>query len=89
MANLTKPQNTTALVLYRLLSSPISERDMYLNGFRARLSNLRKLGLDISYKEMSFINQFGHSSSYRVHYLTDIQKKLGRELYKLINKPKK
>lgn len=81
-------RNQLASVLKMLIENPsVSERDTPFNGFRSRISDLRlKHNLEVRHTEVKFVNQFGRESSYRKHYLLEIDKEKGVELYREINK---
>lgn len=81
------PTNTTALVLYYLITrNAISERETALNGFRARVSELRDLGLNIKDREVTFTNRFGRSSKCKERYLEEQDRTFALNLYERINK---
>ncbi len=81
------PTNTRALVLYYLITrSSISERDTLLNGFRARVSELRDEGLNIKDREVTFTNRFGRSSKVKERYLEEQDRTFALELYERVNK---
>jgi hypothetical protein len=81
-------RNQLASVLKMLLENEsVSERDTVFNGFRSRISQLRiKHKLYIRFREEKFKNQFGRESTFRRHYLMEIDKEKGLELYREINK---
>lgn len=81
-------KNQLASVLKKLLENEsVSERQTNYNGFRSRISDLRlKHNLDVRHTEVEFITEFGKKSSYRKHYLLEIDKDKAVQLYKEINK---
>lgn len=84
---LEPPKNQLAEVLHGLLTrNEISERDYSLNGFRSRLSNLRKKGLDIQSKWKDFTSKYGNPGKYKVHYLLSIDLEKAEKIYQEINK---
>jgi hypothetical protein len=86
MQTIKYPTNTTALVLYYLLTrGAITERDTNLNGFRARISDLRELGLNIHFKDVEFVNQFGRASKCREHRLEQQDRTFALQLYDRVN----
>lgn len=75
-----------ASVLKMLIeTNGISERQTVFNGFRSRISTLRK-HLNIRTVQEDFISQFGRKSQYNVHFLMDCDKDAARELYEKINR---
>lgn len=86
MQTIKYPTNTTALVLYYLLTrKSITERDAHLNGFRARISDLREMGLNIQFKDVDFVNQFGRTSKVREHSLGEQDYTFALQLYDRVN----
>lgn len=81
-------RNQLASVLKMLLENEsVSEQETPFNGFRARISDLRlKHHLEVKNTEVKFTNQFGRKSSFMKHYLLEIDKEKGVELYREINK---
>lgn len=83
---LPAPKNQKAAVLKMLIeSNGLSERDTFYNGFRSRISQLRK-HLNIRTIQKDFVSQFGRKSQYNVHFILDCDKPAARELYQRINK---
>lgn len=83
---LKQPRSQLAEVLHGLITkNEISEADYRLNGFRSRLTDLRKLGLNIRDKWKSFVSKHGHPGQYKAHYLWQIEKKKAEKLYAKIN----
>lgn len=79
------PKTQTAAILERLIrDSYVSEQEFGYNGYRARISELRQR-IPIEAQKVTFFNQFGHSSYYHQHSLTPENKKIAKEIYKLIN----
>lgn len=87
-AEISEPKNQTCAILSKLiLTSGVSERQLPFNGFRTRLSELRRdHGLNIQVRDVEFTNQFGRDSRYHFHYLLDEHKEQAVELYKKLNK---
>jgi len=84
---LPMPNNTTAMVLHLLLNKgEVSERDCHLNGFRARLSEIRKKGLPIKHRIVKFKNRFKRPSQCREHYLWKRDFSKAIKLYNQINR---
>lgn len=83
-----KPKTNLANVLRKLIVSPgLSEREMNINSFRTRISDLRlKYDLNIRHVTKESKNQFGHKVLYRVHFLRDSDKRKALRVYKEINK---
>lgn len=87
MQTLKEPHSQLAEVLHGLITkNEISERMYDQNGFRSRLTNLRKLGLNIRDKWKSFVSKHGHPGQYKSHYLWTIEKKKAIKIYNRINK---
>lgn len=84
---LSKPRSALATVLYGLITrEKITERDYPFNGFRSRLSELRRVHeLPVRFKEVKGENQFGNPMVYKVHYLWKISLPKAARLYKKIN----
>lgn len=79
-------KNQLAAVLKLLIESGgVSERDTVFNGFRSRISQLRKK-LNIRTIQKDFTSQFGRRSQYNVHFILDCDKEEARKLYEKINK---
>lgn len=84
---LSPPKNQRAAVLKMLIeSNGVSERMTVFNGFRTRISELKRGGLNIRTIQETFITQFGKTSRYNIHFLMDGAKIEARELYEKINK---
>lgn len=83
--NIPKPTNTLAEVLYGLITrSEISEADYRLNGFRSRISDLKKRGIPVKEKTKRKINIHGREIKYKVRYLFTISiPKATRAYYKI------
>lgn len=80
------PTNQTAAILQRLIRNDyVTEQEMCMNGFRARISELKQL-ITIETEKASFVNQFGHSSYFNKHSLTPENKIIAKEIYEKINK---
>lgn len=85
--NITPPKSQICAILAHLITrSGVSERELPFNGFRTRLSELRREhGLSIQVRDVEFTNQFGRDSRYHFHYLLDQDKEGAVELYKKLN----
>jgi hypothetical protein len=57
-----------------------------MNGFRARISELNAMGLNIKHREVKFKNRFGNSGMYRERYLTKTDKSRAVKMYNNLNK---
>jgi len=81
------PNSQITDILLCLINSDkgISERGFLYNGFRARISELRK-HLLIKETIVSFKNTFGHSGAYKKHWLTNTEKKKAIRYYKSLFK---
>ena len=92
MNRLPEPTSTMQQVLHILITRPngLTERDSGLNGFRARITEIRKLGIDISSKREPFINRFGRDSFAFRYFLSDEERKKAQVVYlKLLGADKK
>lgn len=88
---LTKPTNNTAKLMAALISRPgINERMFQLNGFRARISNIRqalaKEGIRLRAVDKEFKNEFGRIGHYKEHFLTNTDKRKAKGIYNELNK---
>lgn len=85
--NLPAPTNQLQKILLSLINSDkgISEREFNLNGFRTRISDLRKW-LNIKHTEIPFTNEFGRSGTYRKHWLMNSEKEKAVQLYLQLQK---
>lgn len=72
MQRLSLPKNQKAFILHTLINKmSISEQDIPMNGFRARISELiNEHGVDIQSEKIGFKNSFGHSSKYKRRFIT-------------------
>ncbi len=89
MMNLKLPTNQVSEILYLLLEyDTITFGDSYLmtgiTNLNARISDIRRLGLDVPCKMIKFINKFGRKKEYGTWSLPN--KKLGIEVYKKLLK---
>jgi hypothetical protein len=87
---LAPPVNSRAAILKGLIEhSFISERDFNQNGFRMRLTEIRRelesVGITVHYGLQEFVNQYGNKGSFRKHYLHGIDKEKASEVYYKIN----
>jgi hypothetical protein len=87
---LAAPVNGRAAVLKGLIDhSFISERDFNMNGFRMRLTEIRRElaseGIEVHYGMQDFVNEFGNAGSFRKHYLHMIDKDKAKEVFNKIN----
>lgn len=82
------PKTTTAHILYELIINKkgVTERDFYYNGFRQRVSELRRKHLVVidSVPE-EFINKFGHKGVFS-RYILSTPKKEAIKIYGDINR---
>jgi hypothetical protein len=71
MKRLSLPKNQKAFILHTLINKKfISEQDVPMNGFRARVSELiNDHGVDIQSEMVAFKNTFGHSSKYKKRFI--------------------
>lgn len=84
-----RPKNQKAAVLKMLIDQPgVSERDTVFNGFRTRISELKRepYNLNIRTVKVPFKTQFGKESHFNKHFLYGIDKEYARKLYEKINK---
>lgn len=84
---LKDPKTTTAHILYELImyKDGVTERDFYYNGFRQRISELRRkhlLAIDSIPHE--FTNKFGHKGVFS-KYILRTPKKDAIKIYNQIN----
>lgn len=87
LTQLPEPVNTKAAVLFELITRrEISEQDMRQNGFRMRITELKRMGLNIQEKIKKGKNQFGNFISYKVRYLFLKDLPAAKELYNELNK---
>ena len=84
---LSFPLTTKAYILHSLLNKKsVSEQDFVMNSFRARISDLiKKNGVDVKNRWVTFINVFGHKSQYKEHYLEKAEEPNAIKVYNLIN----
>ena len=82
---LDNPNNNTCEVLYTLITKgSVSIMDFpYMSGFRTRISELNKMGLDLNKKAIISKNKFNNSYIYINHIL--INKDLAIKLYEELN----
>lgn len=90
MTTLQKPKNNTAKILREIiLWDGVNEQGFHLNGFRARISNIRKAlakeGIRLRAVEKEFTNEFGRAGRYKHHFLTNTDKRKAQRIYKEIN----
>lgn len=84
--NLPTPRSATAEVLYGLITRrEISEQDFRMNGFRSRVSDLKKMGVPVKDKTKTRDNIHGHTMTYKVRYLFSISIPKAKRLYLKIN----
>jgi hypothetical protein len=83
---LPAPRSSTAEVLYGLITrSEISEQDFRMNGFRSRISDLKRMGIPVKDKTKTRPNIHGHPMTYKVRYLFSISIPKAIRLYLKIN----
>ena len=82
---LDNPNNNICEVLHTLITKgSVSIMDFpYMSGFRTRISELNKMGLDLSKKAIISKNKFNNSYIYINHIL--INKDLAIKLYEELN----
>lgn len=81
------PLNQKAHILYKMIHGyGISEQESAFNGYRSRISELKK-AIPISAERRPFVNRFGKKSGYNYHYIAPENKAAAIELYKKINTP--
>lgn len=79
------PKTQKAYVLYKLIKSRgASEQATGFNGFRTRISELKKL-ITINTDRRAFTNRFGRKSFYNFHFIAPENKPAAIELYQKIN----
>jgi len=89
---MTPPKTTQHKVFYLLLKSEIglSERNLSLNGFRQRITEVRNIllsqGIILHYRWRSFKNEFGHAGQYKQHYIESKDKKKAAKIYETLVK---
>jgi len=84
---LPPPRNQRAEILHDLITSnEITEHEYPYNGFRSRLTELRKLGLTIRFHWKNFKTKYGRKGRFKVHYLWETHKRKAMRIYKEINK---
>lgn len=67
------------------MKSKLTEQDSMMNGFRARISELNALGINIKHREVKFKNRFGNTGVFRERYLTKSDKSKAVKLYNQLN----
>jgi hypothetical protein len=79
---LPNPKTQKQKILLALIESNkgISERQFSYNGFRQRLSELRRY-LNIKFTWKKFKNEFGHPGQFKIHWLTNDEKKKAISVY--------
>jgi hypothetical protein len=87
MQRLSPPKNQKAFILHTLINKKhISEQDIPMNGFRARISELiNDHGVDIQSEMVSFKNTFGHSGKYKRRIISKKEKEKAIKIYNKIN----
>lgn len=84
---LPKPKSQTAEILFALITeNEISEQQFFQNGFRSRLTELRKLGLNIRDKWKHFKSKYGNQGQYKARYLWRSELPKAKRIYERINK---
>jgi hypothetical protein len=88
LQRLPAAKNQKAAVLRLLIESEgVSERDTAFNGFRTRISELKRIpDLNIHTIREPFVSQFGKQSGYNVHFLLDSEKDEAIKIYERLNK---
>jgi hypothetical protein len=87
MKRLSPPKNQKAFILHTLINKKhISEQDIPMNGFRARISELiNDHGVDIQSEMVSFKNTFGHSGKYKRRFISKKEVDKAIKVYNKIN----
>lgn len=86
MNALPQPKTDLAEILRPLaMGKEISERQFSQNGFRSRLTELRRLGLNLRSAWKEFRKR-GRKSQYKVHYIWRREEPKAKKLYLKINK---
>lgn len=87
LSKLAPPKNQRAAVLKMLIESEgVSERDTVYNGFRMRITELKRIPeLNIHTIREPFVSQFGKLSKFNVHFMLDLDKEIAIEIYNKIN----
>lgn len=80
---LPPPNSQISEILYKMLTDNrgVSEREFNMNSFRSRISELRDV-LNVKHVTKPFKNKYGRPSNYRVHFLTNTEKKKAVGVYK-------
>lgn len=81
---ITLPDTNLKEVLYDLIQygNVSIETYYYMPGFRTRVSELRKLGVEIESRSFFKVNKFGREYRYLIHYLKN--KEFSISLYRRI-----
>jgi hypothetical protein len=87
MNYLARPKNQMAHLLYEMLNGRmIAEQDFSYNRFRGSISDMiTKHNVPIRHKDVPFVNSFGRSSTYRKHYVLEIDHEECTKIYNRIN----
>ena len=87
MQKLSAPTNQKALILHTLIKKKfMSEQDIPMNGFRARISELiNDYGIDIKSEMVTFVNSFGRLGKYKRRFLTTSGINKAIKIYDKIN----
>lgn len=86
MLTLPQPKTDLAEILLPLcMGKEISERQFNQNGFRSRLTDLRRLGLNLRCAWKEFRKR-GKKRQYKAHYLWQSQIPRAKKIYQQINK---
>jgi len=85
---LPPPKNQTAYILHTLLNKEtLSEQEIPMNGFRARISNLiNDYGVQIDFQVKEFTNKFGRKCCYRERFIKKENRPAAIEAYQVVNK---
>lgn len=85
---LAPPKSQTAKILKALIEgSEVTEQRFRMNGFRTRLSELRRdYGLDIHWAWREFKTEFGEEGRCKAHFILELDKEEAIKVYEKINK---
>jgi hypothetical protein len=85
MATISDPKNDTAEILAELIKGKeISERQFRQNGFRSRLTELRRLGINLRCQWKKFKKR-NKECQHKVHYIWMSQIPKAVRIYEKIN----
>ncbi len=81
------PTNQMAHLLYEMIQGKmISERMFEYNRFRGSISDLiNDFSVPVHHTDVPFENTFGRKSTYRKHYILNIDRERAIEIYERVN----